>query len=64
MRDNVGDLLADGFDMAIRFGDPPQGRLLTRKLLETRILTVASPAYLAHAGRPAHPSDLAGRWAI
>jgi DNA-binding transcriptional LysR family regulator len=23
MRDHVGDLVADGFDMAVRFGDPP-----------------------------------------
>ncbi len=29
-----------------------------RKLLETRILTVASPAYLAAHARPAHPRDL------
>ncbi len=29
-----------------------------RKLLESRILTVASPAYLAAHGRPAHPRDL------
>jgi DNA-binding transcriptional LysR family regulator len=59
MRDNVGDLVADGYDMAIRFGDPPMRKLTSRKLLETRILTVASPGYLARAGRPAHPSDLA-----
>lgn len=25
MRDHVGDLVADGFDMALRFGDPPVG---------------------------------------
>jgi DNA-binding transcriptional LysR family regulator len=30
----------------------------SRKLLETRILTVASPAYLATHSRPAYPSDL------
>ncbi|MBN8902457.1 MAG: LysR family transcriptional regulator, partial [Rhodospirillales bacterium] len=64
MRDNVAELVADGYDLAIRFGDPPMGRLVARKLLETRILTVASPAYLARAGRPAHPSDLAGHQCI
>jgi DNA-binding transcriptional LysR family regulator len=58
MRDHVGDLVADGFDMAVRFGDPPVGSLTVRKLLETRILTVASPAYIAAHGRPAHPRDL------
>lgn len=64
MRDNVGDLVADGYDMAVRFGDPPAGNLVARKLLETRILTVASPAYLARAGRPAQPSDLGGHQCI
>ena len=58
MRDHVGDLVADGFDMAVRFGDPPIGSFTARKLLETRILTVASPAYLATHGRPRHPRDL------
>jgi DNA-binding transcriptional LysR family regulator len=58
MRDHIGDLVADGFDMAIRFGDPPVTGFTARKLLETRILTVASPAYLEAHGRPAHPSEL------
>jgi len=38
MRDHVGDLVADGFDLALRFGDPPAGSLIARKLVETRIL--------------------------
>ena len=58
MRDQIGDLVADGFDMALRFGDPPVAGFTARKLLETRILTVAAPAYLAAYGRPAHPRDL------
>lgn len=58
MRDHVGDLVADGFDMALRFGDPPIAGFTARKLLETRILTVASPAYVEAHGRPATPSDL------
>ena len=28
-------LVADGFDLALRFGDPPSGGLTARKLLET-----------------------------
>jgi DNA-binding transcriptional LysR family regulator len=58
MRDQIGDLVADGFDMAVRFGEPPVAGFTARKLLETRILTVASPAYLAAHGRPAHPRDI------
>jgi DNA-binding transcriptional LysR family regulator len=59
MRDHVGDLVADGFDLALRFGEPPGGSLIARKLIETRILTVASPGYIAHHGRPQHPSEVA-----
>ncbi|HVJ53007.1 MAG TPA: LysR family transcriptional regulator [Aliidongia sp.] len=52
------DLVAEGFDLAVRFGAPPAGSLIARKLIETRILTVASPAYIARHGRPAHPSEI------
>ena len=60
MRDHVGDLVADGFDLALRFGEPPTGSFISRKLIETRILTVASPGYIAAHGRPTHPSEIAG----
>ena len=59
MRDAPGDLVADGFDLALRFGDPPGGSFVTRKLLETRVLTVASPAYIAARGQPRHPAEIA-----
>jgi DNA-binding transcriptional LysR family regulator len=58
MRDAVGDLVADGFDLALRFGIPPKGSFVARKLLETRVLTVASPSYLAAHGKPRHPSEV------
>lgn len=58
MRDVIGDLGAGGFDLALRFGEPPQGALVARKLVETRVLTVASPAYIAEHGRPRHPSEV------
>jgi DNA-binding transcriptional LysR family regulator len=56
MRDDVGDLVADGFDLAVRFGPPPMGTLVA--LLETRIVTVASPRYVAEHGKPANPEDV------
>src|SRR6202042_2040283 len=58
MRDSVGDLVADGFDLALRFGEPPVGSFVARKLIETRVLTVASPAYIKIHGRPRHPKDV------
>ncbi|CAO3429194.1 LysR family transcriptional regulator [Azospirillum endophyticum] len=59
-RAHFGDLVADGIDLAIRFGQPRGATLISRKLIEAPILTVASPAYLSRHGKPAHPSDLAG----
>ncbi len=58
-RERVGDMIVDGIDVAIRFGEPRISAAISRKLLETRILTVASPGYLARHGRPLHPSELA-----
>jgi len=57
-REEQGDLVAEGFDLAIRFGNPKPSTLVARKLLETRILTVAAPAYIAKYGKPATPEDL------
>ena len=61
MRDSVGDLVADGVDHALRFGEPPVGSFVARKLTETRVITVASPAYLKIHGRPRHPRELEQR---
>jgi DNA-binding transcriptional LysR family regulator len=58
VRRELGDLVADGFDLAIRFGEQPSSSLVARRLLRTRILTVASRAYLERHGRPARPADL------
>jgi DNA-binding transcriptional LysR family regulator len=57
-RNEIGDLVADGMDVAVRFGDPPQNSLVARQLLRTRVLTVASPAYLEKHGWPKQPADL------
>src|SRR5271155_2267102 len=58
--EHLGDLVSDGIDLAIRFGQPRFSTLVARKLIEAPILTVASPQYIARYGRPKHPSDLAG----
>lgn len=55
---DAGDLVADGVDVAIRFGPQPDSTLSSRLLLETRVLTVASPTYLTAKGRPERPMDL------
>jgi DNA-binding transcriptional LysR family regulator len=58
VRDVLGDLVAEGFDVAVRFGEPEPSGLIARKLIETRIFTCAAPAYLARYGTPRHPRDL------
>src|SRR5256714_8377412 len=50
-RDQLGDLVAEGFDIAVRFGEPPSSSLGARKLMDTRSVAVASPAYLKQHGR-------------
>jgi DNA-binding transcriptional LysR family regulator len=57
-RDEMGDLVADGIDVAVRFGPQPTSSLVVRRLLETRILTVAAPSYIERHGRPSSPEDL------
>ncbi len=58
-RDRMADLVSDGFDLAVRFGEPAPSALIARRLFNARILTVASPLYLERHGRPANPHDLA-----
>jgi DNA-binding transcriptional LysR family regulator len=58
VRDRMGDLVAEGFDVAIRFGEPEPSSLIARLLLRTRVLTCASPTYLARHGAPQRPEDL------
>lgn len=58
-RDRIADLVSDGFDLAVRFGEPTPSALIARRILNARILTVASPIYIDRHGRPDRPEDLA-----
>lgn len=49
----------EGWDVCIRFGLPPDSRVVARLLARNRRLLCASPAYLARAGTPKTPADLA-----
>ena len=57
--DRVVNLVEEGFDAAIRVGTPTDTTLTGRKLCTARVLTLASPAYLATHGTPKVPEDLA-----
>lgn len=64
-RNEIGDLVADGMDVAVRFGEiPAKSSLIARQLFRTRVITVAAPSYLAKHGTPKLPADLADHTCI
>jgi len=48
----------DLFDVCVRFGAPPDSRVIARRIAANRRLLCASPAYLARRGTPRVPNDL------
>jgi DNA-binding transcriptional LysR family regulator len=53
------DIVAEGFDAAIRIGELSDNRLVARKLCDHRRILCAAPAYLQRQGEPKTPADLA-----
>lgn len=56
--DRFVELVAEGFDVAIRVGTLVDSSLKARKLADTRIVMVAASDYLASAGTPRSLDDL------
>jgi len=56
---NPPALTEDQFDVCIRFGEPPDARVIARRLAPNRRVLVAAPAYLKRHGQPKTPQDLA-----
>ena len=50
----------DAFDVCIRFGPPPDTRVIARKIADNQRLLCASPAYIERHGEPKSIAELAG----
>ena len=55
------DLVADGFDLAIRFGELANSSLIARRLGSAHMVLCASPGYLMRQGAPASLDELGRR---
>src|SRR6185369_10592239 len=53
--DRMVNLVEEGFDVAVRIGQLADSSVIARKLAAVRLVTCASPEYLARAGVPAAP---------
>ena len=53
------DLVAEGYDLAIRIGDLPSSTLVSRCIGTYRLICCASPSWLAIHAEPTTPMDLA-----
>ncbi|MBX9757023.1 MAG: LysR family transcriptional regulator [Pseudomonadaceae bacterium] len=58
LNNDYRDMIADGFDLAIRSGVASDARLVATPLFAMQELTCASPAYLAEHGEPHSPEEL------
>lgn len=56
--DRMVDLIGDHVDCVLRGGEIVDQSLMARRVADLQISAYAAPAYLRHAGTPAHPKDL------
>lgn len=62
--DRFVDLLAEGFDVAVRVAELRDSSLVARRLCASRRVLCAAPGYLARHGTPATPDELAAHRCI
>lgn len=58
VRDRIGDLIAEGIDIAVRFGVPDGITYERRLLFESKVITCASATFLERHGRPSTVEEL------
>ncbi|MCX7588155.1 LysR family transcriptional regulator [Phenylobacterium sp. 58.2.17] len=59
LADHKVDLVAEGYDLAVRIAQLQDSSLLARKLCDMRVMLVGAPRYFEAFGKPQHPRDLA-----
>lgn len=59
--DHAIDIVEEKIDLAIRFGDRPEGDFISSRLVPRQFRVCASPAYIEQHGRPESPQALEGR---
>ena len=62
--DHLVNLVEEGIDVGIHNGELSDSSLIARKIAQTPIITVATPAYLAAHGEPATPAELEGHGCV
>jgi DNA-binding transcriptional LysR family regulator len=55
---NHREEMMTGADVAVRFGPTDDSSLIASKILDTRVVTLAAPAYIKKHGAPATPTEL------
>jgi DNA-binding transcriptional LysR family regulator len=58
LSDSGFDVIDDGLDIALRVGLPVDTTVIARKVLSTKRIVCAAPAYFRRHGTPRHPEDL------
>lgn len=56
---NPPALTEDAFDVCVRFGEPPEARVIARRIAPNRRILCAAPSYLSRQGVPRTPGELA-----
>lgn len=64
LEDRVEDVIAEGFDLAVRIGRPADSSLIARRIADVDVVICAAPSYVAERGAPRHPSELAHHAAV
>ena len=64
MQDDLGDMIEERLDLAVRSGEVVNQSLIKRNLGSVVRVAVAAPDYLARHGTPSHPGELTGHACI